>query len=86
MRRASTPGAGALDAQPTRLLHYDLAWLSKDVAASPSVAVIALPAGIAYAHLMGLPAAIGTCSAIVQRRPTRCVESSEACCTRRNAA
>jgi high affinity sulfate transporter 1 len=47
-----------------QLLHYDPAWLAKDVAAGLSVAAIALPVGIAYADLTGVPAALGIYSAI----------------------
>jgi MFS superfamily sulfate permease-like transporter len=39
------------------LLRYDPAWLPRDVAAGLSVAAVALPVGIAYAALVGLPAA-----------------------------
>jgi high affinity sulfate transporter 1 len=47
-----------------RLLRYDPAWLVKDVAAGLSVAAIALPVGIAYADLTGVPAATGIYAAI----------------------
>ena len=46
------------------LLHYDPAWLPKDLAAGLSVAAIALPVGIAYAELTGVPAAVGIYAAI----------------------
>ena len=46
------------------LLRYDPAWLPKDLAAGLSVAAIALPVGIAYADLTGVPAAIGIYAAI----------------------
>ncbi len=46
------------------LLAYDRRWLGADVAAGLSVAAIALPVGIAYASLAGVPAAIGIYSAI----------------------
>ena len=46
------------------LLHYDPAWLTKDVAAGLSVAAIGLPVGIAYAELTGVPAAVGIYAAI----------------------
>jgi sulfate permease, SulP family len=46
------------------LLRYNPAWLPKDVAAGLSVAAIALPVGIAYADLTGVPAAIGIYAAI----------------------
>jgi high affinity sulfate transporter 1 len=46
------------------LLRYDPAWLAKDMAAGLSVAAIALPVGIAYADLTGVPAAIGIYSAV----------------------
>lgn len=43
---------------------YERAWLAKDAAAGLSVAAIALPVGIAYADLTGVPAAVGIYSAI----------------------
>ena len=46
------------------LLHYEPAWLPKDLAAGLSVAAIALPVGIAYAELAGVPAAVGIYAAI----------------------
>ena len=46
------------------LLRYDPVWLPKDVVAGLSVAAIALPVGIAYADLTGVPAAIGIYAAI----------------------
>ena len=46
------------------LLHYNPAWLPKDMAAGLSVAAIGLPVGIAYAELTGVPAAIGIYAAI----------------------
>ena len=46
------------------LLRYDPGWLPKDVVAGLSVAAIALPVGIAYADLTGVPAAIGIYAAI----------------------
>lgn len=51
------PGLGDLG-------HYDRRWLSRDLAAGLSVAAIALPVGIAYAELAGVPAVIGIYSAI----------------------
>lgn len=48
----------------TLLRRYERAWLVKDMAAGLSVAAIALPVGIAYADLTGVPAAIGIYSAI----------------------
>jgi high affinity sulfate transporter 1 len=51
------PGLGALVA-------YDRRWLPRDLAAGLSVAAIALPVGIAYAELAGVPAVIGIYSAI----------------------
>ena len=44
--------------------HYRIAWLSGDVAAGLSVAAVALPVGIAYADLAGVPAVIGMYAAI----------------------
>jgi MFS superfamily sulfate permease-like transporter len=41
------------------LLAYERRWLGGDVAAGLSVAAIALPVGIAYAELIGVPAEIG---------------------------
>ena len=38
---------------------YDLSWLRSDLGAGLSVAAIALPVGIAYADLAGVPAVIG---------------------------
>ena len=46
------------------LARYDRRWLSKDVLAGLSVAAIALPVGLAYAELAGVPAIIGIYSAI----------------------
>ncbi len=43
---------------------YRPAWLPKDIAAGLSVAAIALPVGIAYADLAGVPPVIGMYSAI----------------------
>jgi high affinity sulfate transporter 1 len=44
--------------------HYDRSWLLSDLGAGLSVAAIALPVGIAYADLAGVPAVIGMYSAI----------------------
>lgn len=46
------------------LRHYDRSWLRSDLVAGLSVAAIALPVGIAYADLAGVPAVIGMYSAI----------------------
>jgi high affinity sulfate transporter 1 len=46
------------------LLRYDRQWLLADVVAGLSVAAVALPVGIAYADLAGVPAIIGIYSAI----------------------
>jgi MFS superfamily sulfate permease-like transporter len=46
------------------LTRYDSRWLSKDVLSGVSVAAIALPVGLAYADLAGVPAIIGIYSAI----------------------
>ena len=46
------------------LKHYDRSWLRSDLVAGLSVAAIALPVGIAYADLAGVPAVIGMYSAI----------------------
>ena len=46
------------------LLRYDRHWLHQDLLAGLSVAAIALPVGIAYADLAGVPAIIGIYSAI----------------------
>ena len=43
---------------------YDASWLHGDLAAGVSVAAVALPVGIAYADLAGVPAAVGIYSAI----------------------
>lgn len=44
--------------------HYDRSWLRSDLGAGLSVAAIALPVGIAYADLAGVPAVFGMYSAI----------------------
>jgi high affinity sulfate transporter 1 len=46
------------------LMHYQRAWLSRDVAAGLSVAAVALPVGIAYADIAGVPAVVGMYAAI----------------------
>jgi high affinity sulfate transporter 1 len=46
------------------LLRYERQWLFADVVAGLSVAAVALPVGIAYADLAGVPAIIGIYSAI----------------------
>ncbi|MBV5316498.1 MAG: SulP family inorganic anion transporter [Desulfobulbaceae bacterium] len=46
------------------LLHYQRRWLASDMAAGLSVAAIALPVGIAYASLAGVPPVVGIYSAI----------------------
>jgi high affinity sulfate transporter 1 len=46
------------------LTRYDRRWLPKDVLSGISVAAIALPVGLAYADLAGVPAVIGIYSAI----------------------
>jgi len=46
------------------LLNYQRSWLLKDIIAGLSVAAVALPVGIAYAELAGVPAVIGMYSAI----------------------
>lgn len=46
------------------LRHYDRQWLPGDLAAGLSVAAIALPVGIAYADLAGVPAATGIYAAL----------------------
>lgn len=55
--QVSAPGLLALTG-------YRPAWLPKDVAAGLSVAAIALPVGIAYADLAGVPPIVGMYSAI----------------------
>ena len=62
MTRASrlvrvVPGVAAL-------ARYDRRWLPRDVLSGISVAAIALPVGLAYADLAGVPAVIGIYSAI----------------------
>jgi high affinity sulfate transporter 1 len=47
-----------------KLAHYERSWLRNDLAAGLSVAAIALPVGIAYSELVGVPAVIGMYSAI----------------------
>jgi high affinity sulfate transporter 1 len=46
------------------LARYDPRWLSKDILSGLSVAAIALPVGLAYAELAGVPAVVGIYSAI----------------------
>jgi high affinity sulfate transporter 1 len=46
------------------LAHYHPSWFRHDLAAGLSVAAIALPVGIAYSELVGVPAVIGMYSAI----------------------
>jgi MFS superfamily sulfate permease-like transporter len=46
------------------LSHYQIAWLPSDIAAGLSVAAVALPVGIAYADLAGVPAVMGMYAAI----------------------
>ena len=46
------------------LSRYQPAWLPSDVAAGLSVAAVALPVGVAYADLVGVPAVYGIYSAI----------------------
>jgi MFS superfamily sulfate permease-like transporter len=46
------------------LARYDRRWLSRDILSGLSVAAIALPVGLAYADLAGVPAIIGIYSAI----------------------
>ncbi len=55
--RRVAPGLEALS-------HYNMSWLPNDIAAGLSVAAVALPVGIAYADLAGVPAVIGMYSAI----------------------
>lgn len=47
-----------------QLLRYNFSWLKGDVAAGLSVAAVALPVGIAYADLAGVPPVYGIYSAI----------------------
>ncbi len=46
------------------LCRYQSAWLRNDIAAGLSVAAVALPVGVAYADLVGVPAVYGIYSAI----------------------
>jgi high affinity sulfate transporter 1 len=55
--RRTAPGLDAL-------LAYDRSWLPNDFGAGLSVAAIALPVGIAYAELAGVPTVVGVYSAI----------------------
>lgn len=55
--RGIAPGLGTF-------ARYDRAWLRPDLGAGLSVAAIALPVGIAYSDLAGVPAVIGMYSAI----------------------
>ncbi|HRI86513.1 MAG TPA: SulP family inorganic anion transporter, partial [Ignavibacteria bacterium] len=52
------PGLGLINT-------YKKEWLSKDIAAGLSVAAIAVPVGIAYSGLAGLPPETGLYSAIL---------------------
>ena len=54
------------------LMMYDRRWLPKDVLSGISVAAIALPVGLAYADLAGVPAVVGIYSAIFPCSPMRC--------------
>jgi MFS superfamily sulfate permease-like transporter len=45
-------------------LRYDRSWLPADLAAGLSVAAVALPVGIAYSDLVGVPAVVGIYAAI----------------------
>jgi sulfate permease, SulP family len=58
------------------LLHYEPSWLPRDLAAGLSVAAIALPVGIAYAELAGVPAATGIYAAIFPLVPYALLGSS----------
>ncbi len=46
------------------LLRYDRSWLRGDLAAGVSVAAVALPVGIAYSEITGVPPVVGIYSAI----------------------
>ena len=46
------------------LLDYDRSWLRGDLMAGVSIAAVALPVGIAYAEITGVPAEIGIYSAL----------------------
>ena len=46
------------------LLRYERGWLGPDLAAGLSVAAVALPVGVAYAALVGVPAVAGIYAAI----------------------
>jgi len=46
------------------LSHYEMSWLGGDVGAGLSVAAVALPVGIAYSEIAGVPAVIGMYAAI----------------------
>lgn len=60
IRRLLARVAPGLDA----FSHYQVSWLPSDIAAGLSVAAIALPAGIAYADLAGVPPVVGIYAAI----------------------
>ena len=47
------------------LVSYQASWFRSDLAAGLSVAAIALPVGIAYSEIVGVPAVVGMYSAIV---------------------
>jgi len=45
-------------------MNYDLTWLGRDLSAGLSVAAIALPVGIAYSAIAGVPPVVGIYSFI----------------------
>jgi len=51
---------------------YDRSWLRSDLGAGLSVAAIALPVGIAYADLAGVPAVFGMSQHYSRCWPMRC--------------
>jgi high affinity sulfate transporter 1 len=66
-RTRSVKRAGSLERLApglATLARYDRRWLAKDVLAGLSVAAIALPVGLAYAALVGVPVIVGIYSAI----------------------
>jgi high affinity sulfate transporter 1 len=44
--------------------HYEMSWLGSDIGAGLSVAAVALPVGLAYSEIAGVPAVIGVYAAI----------------------
>jgi hypothetical protein len=54
------------------LTRYDRRWLAKDVLSGISVAAIALPVGLAYADLAGVPGSSASTRRSFRCSPMRC--------------